>query len=116
MLEPYYQVVMQREEKHGSAKYDEIATYSYKFRVPQRLGIFRFVVEHMRFGLTFLEEESQASIIQWRHDAFPRYLARAYPFYLSVFVLMFGFLIFIVAFLFTDSTTHSQKKQSQKDK
>lgn len=42
------------------------------------------------------------SIIQWRHDAFPRYLTRAFPFYLSVFLLIGAFFTFVVAFLFTD--------------
>jgi len=58
MLDPYYQVTMEREERPGTADYNNRATYSYKFRVPQRLGIFRFVVEYWRFGLTFLDEQS----------------------------------------------------------
>ena len=116
MLDPYYQVLMEREEQRGSKEYDESATYSYKFRVPQRLGIFRFVVEYKRFGLTFLDEQSQTSIIQWRHDAFPRYLTRAYPFYLSVFICMLGFLITIVTFLFSDVGGSKKSKQEQKDK
>ena len=49
MLEPYYQVTMQREPGTDNV-------YSYKFRVPQRLGIFRFVVDYSRYGLTFLDE------------------------------------------------------------
>jgi oligosaccharyltransferase complex subunit beta len=92
MLEPYYQVTLEREGN----------TYSYKFRVPQRLGIFRFVVDYTRYGLSFLDEQSHVSIIQWRHDAFPRYLVRAYPFYLSVMVLIGAFFIFIVGFLFSE--------------
>ena len=79
----------------------EKATYTYKFRVPQRLGIFRFVIDYMRYGLTFLDEQCQVSVIQWRHDAFPRYLTRAMPFYVSVFVLMAAFFIFITYFLFS---------------
>ena len=77
-------------------------TYSYKFRVPQRLGIFRFVVDYTRYGLSFLDEQSEVSVIQWRHDAYPRYLVRAYPFYLSVMVLICAFFMFIVSFLFSE--------------
>jgi oligosaccharyltransferase complex subunit beta len=51
MLEPYYQVTMQREPGTDNV-------YSYKFRVPQRLGIYRFVVDYSRYGLTFLDEQS----------------------------------------------------------
>jgi len=31
--------------------------------VPQRLGIFRFVVDYWRYGLTFLDEQNQVSVI-----------------------------------------------------
>jgi len=92
MLNPYYQVTLQR----------DINTYSYKFRVPERLGIFRFVVDYTRYGLSFLDEQSEVSVIQWRHDAYPRNVNRAYPFYFSVMCLMAGFFMFIVAFLFSE--------------
>lgn len=52
MLEPYYDVSMEREDKEGAP-----STYSYKFRVPQRLGIFRFVIDYWRYGLTFVNIE-----------------------------------------------------------
>lgn len=92
MLNPYYQVTLQR----------DLNTYSYKFRVPERLGIFRFVVDYTRYGLSFLDEQSEVSVIQWRHDAYPRNVTRAYPFYFSVMCLMAGFFMFIVAFLFSE--------------
>ena len=98
MLEPYYSVILNRE----STSDQSVATYSYKFRVPDRLGIFRFVVDYQRYGLTFLDEQNEVSVIQWRHDAFPRYLTRAMPFYVSVFVLMGAFFIFVTSFLFSD--------------
>ena len=101
MLEPYYQVTMQRENEN---------TYSYKFRVPQRLGVFRFVVDYTRYGLSFLDEQSEVSIIQWRHDAYPRYLTRAFPFYVSVMVLIGGFFFFIVAFLFSEIKEFKESK------
>jgi oligosaccharyltransferase complex subunit beta len=53
MLEPYYRVMLEREG----------GTYSYKFRVPQRLGVFRFVVDYTRYGLSNLDEQSEVSII-----------------------------------------------------
>ena len=114
MLEPYYSVMLEREEDESEGK----ATYSYKFRVPQRLGIFRFVIDYMRYGLTFLDEQCQVSVIQWRHDAFPRYLNRALPFYASVFVLMAAFFTFLAYFLFSSypANVMQQQQQSLKDK
>ena len=56
MLEPYYSVLLDRIDD-GSTDSNQGAIYSYKFRVPQRLGIFRFVIDYMRYGLTFLDEQ-----------------------------------------------------------
>ena len=53
------------------------------------------------------------TIIQWRHDAFPRYLTRAFPFYVTVFVLMASFFLFIVAFLFSDLRGLGAKRASK---
>lgn len=118
MLEPYYSVMLDRIDD-GSADHSA-ATYSYKFRVPQRLGIFRFVIDYMRYGLTFLDEQCEVSVIQWRHDAFPRYLTRAMPFYTSVIVLMAAFFIFITYFLFSSfsatGSAGSQVQQAQRSK
>ena len=98
MLDPYYAVLLEREDFGEQT----VATYSYKFRVPDRLGIFRFVIDYQRYGLTLLDVQNQVSVIQWRHDAFPRYLTRATPFYVSVFVLMAAFLYFVAVFLYSE--------------
>ena len=102
MLDPYYQVLLERVEQPGSPDYDQTATYKYGFRTPERLGIFKFKIQHWRYGYSFLEVEEEVAVIQWRHDGFPRYLTRAFPFYVTVFVLMAGFFMFIVSFLFSD--------------
>jgi oligosaccharyltransferase complex subunit beta len=88
---------MQKEELK-----DEAMTYSYKFRVPQRLGIFRFVIDYQHYGLTKTYVEQEVSVIQWRHDAFPRFLTRAFPFYASAMCLMAGFVIFVVSFMYSE--------------
>lgn len=106
MLDPYYSVTLEREDDGRGP----VATYSYRFRVPDRLGIFRFVIDYSRFGLTFLDEQNEVSVIQWRHDAFPRFLTRASPFYLSVFVLMAAFFIFLASFLFSSFPQKSSGK------
>ena len=69
------------------------------------------MIDHWRYGVSFLNIEEEVSIIQWRHDAFPRFLTRAFPFYVSVFAMIAGFFIFVVAFLFSDF-----KKQPAKPK
>jgi hypothetical protein len=58
MLNPYYQVFLERTDPVRSP-----ATYTYKFRTPQRLGIFKFVIDHWRYGMSYLEEEQEVSVI-----------------------------------------------------
>ena len=57
MLDPYYSVMLEHDTTVSEA------TYTYKFRVPQRLGIFRFVIDYWRYGLTFLDEQCEVSVI-----------------------------------------------------
>lgn len=105
MLEPYIRSDLQNTEP---------GTFYTKFRTPQRLGIFKFSVEYARHGLSYLHLDDKVSVIQWRHDAFPRFMHRAWPFYVSIFVLMGGFFVFIVSFLFGGDVA-SQKKSSVED-
>jgi len=56
MLEPYYSVPLIKDQKIQGK-------YSYNFRVPQRLGIFRFVVDYKHHGLTYVDEQTEVSII-----------------------------------------------------
>lgn len=96
MLEPYYSVPLEQDT-------NQVGTYFYNFRVPQRLGVFRFVVDYKHHGMTYLDEEVEVSVIQWRHDDFERFLPRAFPFYLTAFVLMAGFFVLIMSILFSDN-------------
>ena len=110
MLDPYYQVLLERLEQPGTPEFESTATYKYAFRTPERLGIFKFMIQHWRYGYSFLEVEEEVAVIQWRHDGFPRYLTRAFPFYVTVFVLMGGFFMFVVSFLFSDYRKGSKAK------
>lgn len=64
----------------------------------------------MRHGLSYLNLDDEVSIIQWRHDAFPRFLHRASPFYLSVLVMMVGFFVFVLSFLFSGDLPQKKKQ------
>jgi hypothetical protein len=68
----------------------------------------------MKHGLSHLNFEDEVSVIQWRHDAFPRFMHRAAPFFISILVLMAGFFILVVSYLFTkDSQLISNQKRVQ---
>jgi oligosaccharyltransferase complex subunit beta len=94
MLDPYYQVPLERNGKS--------ATYSYKLKTPWRLGIFKFVVDYKRYGLSYIDSSLEVSVIQLRHDEFPRYETTGYPYYACVFVLMGSSFMFVIHFAFSD--------------
>ena len=56
MLEPYYTVPLQKDNKHAGR-------YFYNFRVPQRLGIFKFLVDYKHHGMTYLDDMEEVSVI-----------------------------------------------------
>ena len=68
------------------------------------------MIDYWRYGLTFLDEQKEVSVIQWRHDAFPRFLTRAMPFYASVVLLMVAFFVFITTFLFSDFASNKVQR------
>ena len=76
------------------------------------MGIFKFAIEYWRYGFSFLDVDEEVAVIQWRHDGFPRYLTRAYPFYVTVMLLMVGFFVFTVSYLFSD---FKKKKPTSKE-
>ena len=90
MLNPYWRVFL----KHS---YD--AKYELNFRAPDWNGVYKFLIDYNRFGYTRLIAEDTAPVRVFRHDEFPRYLPLAFPYYLSVFTILIGTVIFTGLFL-----------------
>ena len=83
-------------------------------KTPWRLGIFRFHVDYKRYGLTYVDNRMEVSVIQLRHDEFPRYETSGYPYYLNVFVLMASSFLFVVFFVFSDFSSSAKVRQETK--
>ena len=95
MLDPYYQEALIPVVKGG-------ATYTYKLKTPWRLGIFKFIVDFKRYGFTYIDNKMEVSVIQLRHDEFPRFETTGYPYYANVFVLMAASLLFVSHFAYSE--------------
>jgi len=95
MLDPYYQVPLEQPDKLSP-------TYTYKLKTPWRLGIFKFKIDYKRYGMTYIDNAMEVSVIQLRHDEFPRYETTGYPYYVNVFVLMSASFLFVTGFAFSD--------------
>ena len=105
MLDPYYRVFLDSSATAG--------LYSTAFRVPDRLGVYKFRLSHWRYGFSFIDEELEVSVIQFRHDEFPRFLPIAYPYYITVFLIMGATFVFVASFLYGEYSVGGQKKKEK---
>jgi oligosaccharyltransferase complex subunit beta len=95
MLDPLYIINLTRQNKSS-------AVYSAQYKVPDRLGVYKFMITYWRYGYTFLEDQLEVSVIQFRHDEFPRFIPVAFPYYATVFSIMGATFIFLTLFLYSE--------------
>ena len=60
------------------------------------------MIDYKRYGLTYIDNKMEVSVIQIRHDEFPRFEVTGYPYYANVFVLMTASFMFVIHFTFGD--------------
>ncbi|KAI8821030.1 Dolichyl-diphosphooligosaccharide--protein glycosyltransferase subunit WBP1 [Fimicolochytrium jonesii] len=75
------------------------ATLATQFRLPDHYGVFTFKVDYKRHGYSWLEAAETVQVRPYRHDQYPRFLTPAYPYYVNVFSMMVGFVLFSAVFL-----------------
>ena len=100
MMNPYY--INQLKKMYGKP------TYYAKFRAPEKHGVFKFIVDYHRTGYSYIFSSTKIPIRPFYHNEFPRFLPCAYPYYLSVFVMLGVFILFSILFLYG--------KESEKNK
>lgn len=50
-------------------------------------------------GFTFIHETKKITVRPYKHNEYPRYLEQAYPYYLSTWATIIGFLVLVAYFL-----------------
>jgi oligosaccharyltransferase complex subunit beta len=73
--------------------------YSVTFRAPDRHGVFKFVINHRRKGMTFLQSSTTVAVVPPRHDEYPRFISAAWPYYIGAMSTSVGFLLFSAMWL-----------------
>ncbi|XP_053206440.1 dolichyl-diphosphooligosaccharide--protein glycosyltransferase 48 kDa subunit-like [Panonychus citri] len=79
--------------------------YVAQFRIPDVYGVYKFVVDYQRIGLTHLDSSTQVSVRPLEHTQYERFIRSAYPYYFSAFSMMFGSYIFSFVFLYHRDST-----------
>lgn len=93
MMNPYYinQMKLLSSDK---------PTYFVSFRAPEKFGVFKFIVDYKRLGYNYLDISTKVPLRPFNHNEYPRFLPTAYPYYISVFSLLFGFVVISITFLY----------------
>ena len=92
MMNPYYINQMRR-------LYNK-PTYYAKFRAPEKHGVFKFIVDYHRTGFSYIFSSTKVPLRPFYHNEFPRFIPCAYPYYVSVFVILGAFILFSILFLY----------------
>jgi oligosaccharyltransferase complex subunit beta len=77
--------------------------YSVTFRVPDRHGVFKFIVDYKRKGWTHLHSSTVVPVVPPRHDGYPRFLSAAWPYYAGAISTSLGFILFSALWLSGDA-------------
>jgi oligosaccharyltransferase complex subunit beta len=70
-----------------------------RFILPDVYGVYQFIVDYNRIGLTHLYSSTQVSVRPLEHTQYERFIPSAFPYYASAFSMMFGVVIFSIVFL-----------------
>ena len=93
MMNPYYINQLKQLDKNKP-------TYYVQFKAPEKFGVFKFIIDYYRTGYSYIISETKVPLRPFNHNEFPRYLACAYPYYTSVFVMLFSWILFSFLFLY----------------
>ncbi|GJD06358.1 Dolichyl-diphosphooligosaccharide--protein glycosyltransferase 48 kDa subunit [Galdieria sulphuraria] len=74
-------------------------SYYTRFRIPDRIGVYKFSIEYYRRGYSPIQVSQVVSVRPFRHDEYERFILQAYPYYAAAFSMLFGVIIFGFVFL-----------------
>ena len=103
MMNPYY--INQMKKLYGKP------TYYVKFRAPEKHGVFKFIVDYHRTGYSYIFSSTKVPLRPFYHNEFPRFIPCAYPYYVSVFVILGAFILFSVLFLYGKEKERRKKNE-----
>ena len=93
MMNPYYINKMSRLS-------NDKPTYFVKFRAPDKHGVFKFIIDYHRTGYSYIISSTKVPLRPYYHNEYERFLPCAYPYYTAVFMLLLGFVVFSLFFLY----------------
>ncbi|KAG5634338.1 hypothetical protein H0H81_002337 [Sphagnurus paluster] len=87
----------------------EPGKYATTFRAPDRHGVFKFVINYKRKGMSFLESSTTVAVVPPRHDGYPRFLSAAWPYYTGAISTSVAFFLFSAVWLASEAREKKAK-------
>ncbi|CCK72693.1 dolichyl-diphosphooligosaccharide-protein glycotransferase KNAG_0L00720 [Huiozyma naganishii CBS 8797] len=100
-VDPYYRLTMVGAETDGEVQYYTTGD----FKLPNRHGMFTFLTDYRREGLTFIREADVRAIRHLANDEYLRSWAitNAWVYMATIYVVIVSFVAFLIIFLTTSS-------------
>jgi len=92
MLDPYVRIKLNPDTK---------GRYSAKFTIPDVYGVYSFKLDYKKIGYSNINVKNVKSVRPFRHDAYPRFLSMAYPYYYSSISMAAGVVLLTVFLILT---------------
>ncbi|KAK7205136.1 Dolichyl-diphosphooligosaccharide--protein glycosyltransferase subunit WBP1 [Myxozyma melibiosi] len=110
MLDPYYRLTLIPSSSSPSAQ-----TYTTSFIAPDQHGMFSFVLNYKRPGLSFVEDKRVVTLRHFGHNEFARSfeIPNAWPYATSIFVVVAAWLLFVALWMFSANSESPSVKKTQ---
>ena len=108
MMDPYIRTRLQSVREN-----DGNGTFSARVTVPDKIGVYKFVIEHWRAGLSALVVKHQVPVRPFKHNEYERFIGQAIPYYLSAMSMLTGVFFLGLAVLYGRSVNGDTGKKTQ---
>ncbi|SCU84188.1 LAFA_0D08680g1_1 [Lachancea sp. 'fantastica'] len=98
MVDPYYRITMKSKEE-SSPTFQTYTTGN--FNLPDHHGIFTFIVDYKRSGLSFFTDKDVKAIRHLANDEYPRswVITNSWVYLTAIYAVIFTWVIFVALFL-----------------
>ena len=92
MLDPYIR---------RTFEYKDNGQYEASFRVPDKYGVYKLVVEYFSFGYSWIDLSVETPVRPLKSSEYERFIPMQLPYYSSLLTVVTGFLIMTTVFLYS---------------
>lgn len=94
MLNPWVRTRLRMDSAGGSG------AYRAEVQVPDQIGVYKFVVEYYRAGVSHISYAQVVPIRPYLHNEYKRFIVQAYPYYATSFSMLVGVLLLGVVLMY----------------